>query len=243
MIKRFYGQELLLLLMLALTLIFEKELESIAYRVLRTQPTTVDWAPLSALFLSHMRLVLASLGIAILLALMSSFVIHLLGMDALETLLIRVAAFGTAFPSVAIIALLVPSLGYGFKPVFIALVLYSFLPIFLSTTAGLKGIDAPTRSAAIGCGFSDLQILLRIEIPLAKNMILSGIKTALILNIATATLGSIVGVNSLGLPIVLGIRTSNLVLILKGSLPVALLALIVESLFSRWEGKQRWQIS
>ena len=243
MARRFYLKELSLVAALLTLLLNEKTIESAAYRMLGSQPTTVEWAPLTALFASHLLLVLSSLGIAILLALLSSFLIHLLKMEVLEDLFVRIAAFGTAFPSVAIIALLVPTLGYGFKPVFIALILYSFLPIFLSTTEGLRSVDVSVRAAAVSCGLSEFQILRQIEIPLAKNMILAGIKTALILNIATATLGSVVGVNSLGLPIVLGIRTNNLILILKGSLPVALLALIVESIFSRWEGKQKWQIS
>jgi len=73
--------------------------------------------------------------------------------------------------------------------------------------------------------------LWRIELPIASRMILSGIKTAVVINIGFATLGALIGAGGYGQPILTGIRLDDLGLILQGAIPAAVLALVAQFLF------------
>lgn len=164
----------------------------------------------------------------------------------LRDLLDRAAAFGETFPTVALIALMVPALGYGSLPVAIALVLYGILPILRNTITGLRGIPAEIIDAARGIGMSDRHLLLRVRLPLALPLILQGLRVSLVTSIAAATIGAAVGAGGFGVPIVSGIRSFDTLLILKGSIPVALLALLVDSLLRGVEdgiAANRWNRS
>jgi len=138
-------------------------------------------------------------------------------------------AIASATPTIALIALLVPSLGYGFLPVAAALFLYGLLPVFRNTLTGLESTPTHLADAAAGCGMNEMQTLFRVRLPYAVPMVIQGIRVSLVVNIAAATIGAAVGAGGLGAPIVSGIRSFDSILILKGSLPVALLALFVDS--------------
>ncbi|MBN2794273.1 MAG: ABC transporter permease [Clostridia bacterium] len=241
MSKRYLIREFILVLSLVVLLGFEKQIDRLMYDIMGFQRNPVQWTSLTDLMLNHMKLVLLSTLCALLITVSVVLLVHLMKLNALEELFGNLAGLGTTFPSVAVMALLVPIIGYGFVPVFLALSLYSFLPMYISMVSGLKAIDQSIIESAKGTGMSSFQLLYKIELPLAKRMIVSGIKTAVIINISSATIGSIVGSNTLGLPIVIGIRTTDMVMILKGALPVALLAFLAESILSRFEGVASWQ--
>ncbi|MFG6666653.1 ABC transporter permease [Halomonas sp. HNIBRBA4712] len=143
----------------------------------------------------------------------------------------QLASIGQTFPPVAVLALAVPVLGFGTLPIIVALMLYGLLPILRNTLAGLKGVDARTREAALAMGMTQRQILLRVELPLAAPVILAGIRTSITINIATAALGATVGASNLGDPIISGIVNTNMAYVVQGALVIALLALTVDSLF------------
>ena len=103
------------------------------------------------------------------------------------------------------LALAVPWLGYGAAPTLAALVLYFVLPILETSMAGLQNVSGSVRDAARGMGFSAVGMLFAVELPLALPFILAGLRTAVIINIGTATIGSTVGALSLGTPIVEGL--------------------------------------
>ena len=100
-----------------------------------------------------------------------------------------------------------------------------------NTHAGLVGIARPLRESAIALGLPFASRLGRIELPLAANSILAGIKTAAVINVGTATLGALIGAGGYGQPILTGIRLDDFGLILEGAVPAALLALLVQGLF------------
>ncbi|MBN1519327.1 MAG: ABC transporter permease [Spirochaetales bacterium] len=141
----------------------------------------------------------------------------------------KFAALGETFPTVALMALLVPALGYGTPPVALALGLYGILPVVRNTVAGIRSVSADSIDAARGLGMTDTQILLKVRLPLAAPLIIQGLRISLVVNIAAATVGAAVGAGGLGVPIVSGIRSFDTLLILKGSLPVALMALASDS--------------
>ncbi|MEX3547863.1 MAG: ABC transporter permease [Burkholderia sp.] len=136
---------------------------------------------------------------------------------------------GQTFPPVALLALAVPAVGFGVRPVLIALVLYGLLPVFESTLAGLDSIPAATLEAARGMGMNGRQRLWSVELPLAFPVILTGIRLSVVINLGTATIGSTVAAQGLGDVIVAGLQTSNLAFVLQGGLIVALLAIVVHA--------------
>jgi osmoprotectant transport system permease protein len=147
------------------------------------------------------------------------------------------AAIGQTFPPVAVLALAVPLLGYGEVPTIAALGLYAILPILESTVAGLHAVPAATRDAARGLGFSAGRMLLAVEMPLAAPFILTGLRTAVIVNIGTATIGSSVGALSLGSPIIEGLSASNPAYVVEGAVAAAGLAIVCDLLL---ETLQDW---
>lgn len=134
---------------------------------------------------------------------------------------------------------MIPLLGIGAAPAIVALFLYSLLPIVRNTHAGLTGIPGSLRESAAALGLSPRTILRRIELPLASPLIMAGIKTAVVINIGTATLGALIGAGGLGQPILTGIRLADTGLILEGAVPAALLALGAQALFDALE---RWVV-
>ncbi len=152
---------------------------------------------------------------------------------AFRELMLDFAAFGETFPSIAIIALTVPALGYGFAPTLVALYIYGILPILRNTITGIENIPREIMDAAKGTGMDAWQILRGIQIPLAMPVILAGVRTSVVINISAATIGALVGAGGLGVPIVSGIRNYSPVLILKGSIPVGLMAMSADQLLGR----------
>ena len=135
-------------------------------------------------------------------------------------------------PSLALLAFLIPLLGIGTAPALVALFVYGLLPIVQSTFTGLKSIPAPLSEAADAIGLRAGTKLRRVALPMASPAILSGIKTSAVINVGTATLAALIGAEGLGNPILQGIALRDTGLILEGSVPAALLALVVQGTFS-----------
>lgn len=138
------------------------------------------------------------------------------------------------FPSLAILALVVALLGgrIGFLPAFIALTLYSMLPIVRNTVTGLESVSGSVIEAAKGIGMSPRQILREVKLPLAMPVIVAGIRTAMVWTVGLATLSTLVGATSFGNFIFTGIQTRNLVAVTVGSLASAGLAVGLDSLIA-----------
>ena len=130
-------------------------------------------------------------------------------------------------PSLALLGLLIPFVGIGSPPVLIALTLYALLPIFQNTYLGLSQIDPAIKEAHTAFGLSRWQALWRIELPMALPAMISGIRTASVLIIGTATLAALIGAGGLGNLILLGIDRNNMTMTFTGALLSALLAVLV----------------
>lgn len=135
-------------------------------------------------------------------------------------------------PSIAFIALLIPFLGIGFKPVYVPLTLYALLPIARNTLAGLTGVDPAVVESARGMGMSNLQRLWRMEMPVAWPVILTGIRVATLLIVGIAAIAALVGGEGLGEEIYLrGIRRIGSPGALDALLGGTLGVLIIAALF------------
>ena len=138
-------------------------------------------------------------------------------------------------PSLALLVFMIPLLGIGAGPAIVALFLYSLLPIVRGTHAGLAGIAPELRESAEALGLPPRAALRRIELPLAAPSLLSGIKTAAVIDVGTATLGALIGAGGYGQSILTGIRLADTGLILEGAIPAGLLALTVQGFFDLLE--------
>jgi osmoprotectant transport system permease protein len=185
------------------------------------------------LTLWHLALVGASSGAAVLLGVAAGIFVTRPAGAEFRGLLDIVVTIGQTFPPVAVLAVAVPVIGFGFDPAFIALLLYGLLPVVEGTVAGLEAVPTAVREAARATGMGQVARLTKVELPLAAPVILGGIRTSVIINLGTATVASTVGAWSLGLPIIIGLNAANLAYILEGALPLALLAVVVDLAFAR----------
>ncbi len=133
-------------------------------------------------------------------------------------------------PSVALLGFLLPILGIGRTPAIVALFLYALLPIVRNTFTGIEGVNAAVKEAAKGIGMPDLQILLKVELPLAIPVIFAGIRTATVTTVGVATLCALIASGGLGEFIFRGIALNNVDMILAGAIPAAGLAVLLDFL-------------
>lgn len=191
--------------------------------------TIYDLAPFKQLVVEHLVLVLVSSGLATALGLLTGIsVTRTWGRDFLPAVS-ALASMGQTFPPVAVLALAVPVVGFGFKPTVIALFLYGLLPIVRNTITGIDSVATDIIEAARGMGMTPIQVLSQIEIPLSVPVILTGIRISTVINIGTATLGATIGAGGLGKPIIAGLIGENPAYILEGAILVGLLAIIVDT--------------
>ena len=142
----------------------------------------------------------------------------------MANVLLQIAGILQTIPSLALLGLLIPVVGIGNVPAIIALVVYALLPIFQNTYVGLNGIDPSLEEAADAFGMSRWQKLVRVELPIAMPVIISGIRTATVLIIGTATLAALIGAGGLGTYILLGINRNEPMLTFIGALASAFLS-------------------
>lgn len=131
-------------------------------------------------------------------------------------------------PSLAVLIIAMPVLGTGFLPALLALTLLAIPPILINTYLGFKNISPAVIECAQGMGMDRQKILLSVEIPLALPLIITGLRTATIEVIASATLASYIGAGGLGDFIFTGLGMNDLRILLIGGMSVALLAIVTE---------------
>jgi len=122
--------------------------------------------------------------------------------------------------------------GIGFLPAFIGLVALAIPPIVTNTYAGLRGVDADLREAARGMGMRELQLLARVEVPVALTVILAGIRVSAVAVVATAPLAALVGGGTLGSYILQGLALSDEVRVVAAAVLVALLSILTDLAFA-----------
>ncbi|MCZ4609089.1 ABC transporter permease [Streptomyces sp. HUAS 31] len=138
------------------------------------------------------------------------------------------ANMGQATPAIGLLALLVIWLGIGRRAALIGMIAYAVLPVLSNTMAGLQANDPTVLEAARGIGMSPLGVLSRVELPLAVPLILAGVRTALVLNVGTATLAVFGGGGGLGVLITAGITNQRMPVLVLGSILTVSLALLVD---------------
>ena len=169
------------------------------------------------LTLEHLVLVLIATGAAAIVGIPVGIV--LTRRASLAKPVLAVANVLQTIPSLALFGFLIPvlgSYGIGRLPAIIALFLYSLLPIIRNTFTGINGVDPAVREAARGMGMTDWQVLTQVELPLALNVIVAGLRVATVISVGTATIAAAIGAGGLGTYIFRGLRTVDRTLILAG---------------------------
>ncbi len=174
-----------------------------------------------------------------------------LGILATRNRLVSLATinlFGTAraIPSIAILFLAIPFLGFGFTPSLVALAVLACPPILVNTNAGFMGVAPPVVEAARGMGMSPWQVLWRVEMPLALPVLVAGLRIATVTVIAVASVATYVAAGGLGDLLSEGVNKGPVGEgeIEAGALAIGALAImadiilrIFEALSARWSGR------
>ena len=180
---------------------------------------------LLAAFFTHFVYVAVSVSIAFLIALLLG--VMLSRAPKLAGFMIPLMSVFQTIPGIVFIGILF--LYFGMRPITVitALSIYAIFPILKNTYVGLVEVPIQYIEAAKGCGMSSVQILRRVEIPLALPSIISGLRMSAVYTVNWAVLAAMIGLGGLGELIFAGINSNNNTLILAGALPAALLAIIL----------------
>ncbi|WP_328555283.1 MULTISPECIES: ABC transporter permease [unclassified Streptomyces] len=180
----------------------------------------------------HIQLTLISTFFVLIIAIPSGILLTRKAFRKLTPIAMTIANMGQATPAIGLLALLVIWLGTGEKSALIGITIYAILPVLSNTIAGLKANDPTLLEAARGIGMSPLGVLGQVELPLAVPLILAGVRTALVLNVGTATLATFGGGGGLGVLITTGITTQRMPVLVLGAILTVALALLVDWLAS-----------
>ena len=180
----------------------------------------------------HIQLTLLAAVIVLVIAIPLGIALTRQPLRFLTAPVLAIANVGQAAPAIGVVVLLAFWVGFGFWAATLSLVLYAVLPVLRNTMVGLQQVDARLIEAGRGMGMSSTAVLFRVELPLAVPVMLSGVRTALVLLVGTAALATFVNGGGLGILITTGVNLSLTPVLVTGALLVALLALLID-----WVGR------
>lgn len=152
-------------------------------------------------------------------------------------IVMAIASVLQTVPSFALLALMIPLFGVGKKPAIVSLFIYSLLPILRNTYLGIDGVNENLIDAAKGMGMTASQVLFKVQIPMAMPVIMGGIRLSAVYVLAWTTLAAYVGAGGLGDFIFNGLTNAIMPMVVWGTIPVTLMAIIVDLLFGILEDK------
>lgn len=201
------------------------ELDSVEAQQLR-------WSELRSLGWEHVQLTVVAAIIVVAIAVPLGILLTRGRFRAASPVVIGIANAGQAAPSVGLIVLLFLWLDGGFWTAIWALSLYGILPVLRNTIVGIQGVDPTLVEAGRGLGMTNAATLLKVELPLAVPVIMSGVRTALVLIAGTASLACFIDAGGLGEVLQTGITLFRFSLMVTGAVLIALIALLIE-----WVGR------
>ena len=189
---------------------------------------------------AHLALAFGSLGLALLIGIPTGIAIFqarrwrgpVLGVLNILQTIPSLALFGIMIPIFGWVAATLPGAaklgvsGIGTFPALMALFLYSLLPVVSNTLAGLSGVPAATREAAVGLGMTRAQVLAQVLVPLALPVLLAAVRIVLVQNIGLAVIAGLIGGGGFGTFVFQGLNQTAMDLVLLGALPTIALALV-----------------
>ena len=189
-----------------------------------------EYPVIMELTIQHLYMVTLSMSFATIIGVTAGIVLTRRRFRKYAGVCMYIIGLGQTIPSLAVLALAMSFLGIGMKPAVFALTIYSVLPIARNTLAGITAVPSELIDAGKGMGMPSMRILMDVEIPNAMEVILTGFRVALIINIGTAALAYVIGAGGLGDLIFTGISLMQTDKLLAGAIPVTLLALFADFL-------------
>nr|WP_307689944.1 glycine betaine ABC transporter substrate-binding protein [Variovorax ginsengisoli] len=178
----------------------------------------------------HLLLVVASVGLAILMAVPVGIAVF--AHARWRTTVLGITGLLQTIPSLALLAVLISALGaIGTLPALIALTLYALLPIMRNTVTGLAEVPHGMQQAGMALGMGRMQNLRLVLLPLALPTLLAGVRTAATIAIGTATIAAFIGAGGFGERIVTGLALNDRALLVAGAVPAAAMAVLSELFF------------
>lgn len=157
--------------------------------------------------------------------------------EKIKGLIFNIANIFQTIPTIALLAIMIPILGIGFKPAVIALFLYSLLPLLRNTYAGVESVDPEIMEAAKGMGFSTFHQLLKIELPVALPYVMSGIRVTSVYIISWTSLAALIGAGGLGDLVLAGIGYNDQLMIFTGTVLAIFVAVLLDLILGGIEKK------
>jgi len=148
--------------------------------------------------------------------------------DKLRGLIFSIANIFQTIPTIALLAIMIPIFGIGFTPAIVALYLYALLPLLRNTYAGMESVDEEMVEAAKGMGFSPIQQLIKVELPIAIPYIMSGLRVTVVYIISWTTLAALIGAGGLGDLVLAGIGYNDTHMIFTGAFLAIIIAVILD---------------
>ncbi|MGD2126045.1 MAG: ABC transporter permease [Desulfobacteraceae bacterium] len=185
---------------------------------------------------AHFKMVFMAVIIATLIGVPLGILVTRPGLEKFALPVIGGANVGQTIPSLAVIAIMAPLLGFGLQSAVVALVIYGLLPILRNSYTSIKKIDPAIIEAARGMGMNRIQIARKVELPLARPVIMAGIRISTVITVGTAELAVLVGGTGLGKITLTGVFARESLIILQGAAPTAAMAITLGFILELAEG-------
>lgn len=185
----------------------------------------------------HLQIVAVAELLAIIVGVPIGFLSSRRAFRFVSPILIGVANVGQTVPTLAFIGIAGAILGMGYTAAVIALFVYATLPIIRNTYAGIRSVDPAVKEAAQGMGMSKWEVTTKIELPLARPIIIAGIRTSTVVNVGTAAVAGMIGAGGLGAIIMTGIAVRVMPIVIQGAAPTAALAIVLDAMLG---GVEEW---
>ena len=187
--------------------------------------------------LRHLQIVAVAELLAIIVGIPIGFLSTRRAFRFVSPVLIGIANVGQTVPTLAFIGIAAAFLGMGYTAAVVALFVYATLPIVRNTYAGIRSVDPAVKEAAQGMGMSKWEVTSRIELPLARPIIMAGIRTSTVVNVGTAAVAGMIGAGGLGAIIMSGLAVRVMPIVIQGAAPTAALAIVLDALLG---GVEEW---
>ena len=188
----------------------------------------LNWPYMLARVWEHMILAVAATLLVAIIAIPAGIILSHTRNRWVRGFVLGIANMGQATPAVGVIILFALIFGIGIPTAIAALVIYALLPVLRNTMVGISQIDASVIESARGMGMTTMQILRRVELPLAVPVILAGFRTALVFSVGVATIATFINAGGLGEVIIVGLKLSRPAVLVTGAIVVSCIALLMD---------------
>lgn len=185
--------------------------------------------------LRHLQIVAVAEILAIVVGIPIGFLSTRKAFRFISPVLIGIANVGQTVPTLAFIGIAAAFLGMGYTAAVVALFIYATLPIVRNTYAGIRSVDPAVKEAAQGMGMSKWEVTSKIELPLARPVIMAGIRTSTVVNVGTAAVAGMIGAGGLGAIIMAGLAVRVMEIVIQGAAPTAALAILLDAILGSAE--------